>query len=293
MNKRRTEEEEEEEEEEFGWRERRCAHTILERIEHGMAHFPFRSCCWHCVRGRGKVEDVRRATVEERNVSEIHVDCTFVGDEKEGRKDAGALVARGRTTRPVFGTAVPRKPTCERICKGLMAWLREQFAWDERRIADGCRGAKSHGILAPAIPTVQCRSTTIRCSLSLVVRLEVIVGIVHPSGHGSPISQDSCCRCSRSAKTERRHLSVLQASRRNCREWCLRNKTFRKEGVPEAAQNAHLNLGGWRVLGHQRDHPRKASWEREREVWQCDLRDLRDQSGTNWRRSDGTEIVWA
>ena len=44
-----------------------------ERNERGMTHFPFRSWCWHCVRGRGKVEDGRKATVEERNVSEIHV----------------------------------------------------------------------------------------------------------------------------------------------------------------------------------------------------------------------------
>ena len=48
----------------------------------------------------------------------------FMGDEKEG-KTLAFLVARERATRTVLSTVVPTKSTGQRICRRLMAWLRE------------------------------------------------------------------------------------------------------------------------------------------------------------------------
>ena len=61
---------------------------------------------------------------EERQVPEVHLDCMFMGDEKEG-KTLAFLVARERETRVVLSMVVPRKTTGEWICRRLMAWLRE------------------------------------------------------------------------------------------------------------------------------------------------------------------------
>ena len=47
---------------------------------------------------------------EERQVQEVHVDCMFMGDEKEG-KTLAFVVARERETRDVLSTVVPRKTT--------------------------------------------------------------------------------------------------------------------------------------------------------------------------------------
>ena len=48
----------------------------------------------------------------------------FMGDKIEGSTQA-LVVARERSTRAVFSSAVPRKSTCEGICGRRMAWLRE------------------------------------------------------------------------------------------------------------------------------------------------------------------------
>ena len=42
--------------------------------EHNLAHVPYRNWCPHCVRGRGKDLDHRRALDEDRNVSEFSFD---------------------------------------------------------------------------------------------------------------------------------------------------------------------------------------------------------------------------
>ena len=72
--------------------------------------------------------DCRKATEEERErerqVPHIHLDCTFMGDEKEG-KTLACLVARERATKAVLSTVIPRQSAGEWICRRLMACLRE------------------------------------------------------------------------------------------------------------------------------------------------------------------------
>ena len=62
--------------------------------------------------------------LRKREVPEIHVDYTFMGDEKEGQTLA-FWVAREPASRAVLSTVVRRRSTGEWICRRLMAWLRE------------------------------------------------------------------------------------------------------------------------------------------------------------------------
>ena len=69
----RGDEREAEEMEELGRRKTIRKHDLRqpsdqERIEHKLTHLPFRSRCRRLIRGRGREEDCRTSTVEERNV---------------------------------------------------------------------------------------------------------------------------------------------------------------------------------------------------------------------------------
>ena len=92
-----------------------CQPCEQERIEHEMTHRPFRSWCGHRIKGRGRAEDCRKETEEERRVPEVHLDYTFMGDEKEG-KTVAFFVARETETKVWC-----RGPTGECICRRLMA----------------------------------------------------------------------------------------------------------------------------------------------------------------------------
>ena len=99
-----------EEEEELGARKAARRHDLRrpseqERIEHEMTHLPFRSWCRHCIRRCGS-----KATEEERQVTQIHLDYMFMGDKKDA-KTLAFWVARDRATRAVLSTVVPRKST--------------------------------------------------------------------------------------------------------------------------------------------------------------------------------------
>ena len=97
-----------------------------ERNARGMTHLPFRSWRRHCscIKGMGREEDCRMSIEEERQVQDIHLYYMFMGDEKEG-KTLAFLVARERATRTVLSTVVPTNSTGQRICRRLLAWLRE------------------------------------------------------------------------------------------------------------------------------------------------------------------------
>ena len=115
--------------EEFGSRKTvrkhdRCQPSGRERVEHEMTHLLFRRWCGHCIKGRGREDDCRKATEEKRRVPEVHLDYMLMGDEREGKRLA-FLVAPEKETMAVFSTVVPRKSTGEWICRRLMAWLRE------------------------------------------------------------------------------------------------------------------------------------------------------------------------
>ena len=77
-----------EDEEEFGGR--KITHnprqpSEQERIEHEMTHFPCRSWCRHCVRRKGRKEDCRKASEEERDrFLKSILDHMFMCDEREG-----------------------------------------------------------------------------------------------------------------------------------------------------------------------------------------------------------------
>ena len=69
-----------------------------------------------------RVEDCRKATEEERQVPETHLDYMPMVNEKKVRTMA---VARERATRAALSTVVPRESTGEWRRRMLMAWLRE------------------------------------------------------------------------------------------------------------------------------------------------------------------------
>ena len=50
--------------------------------EHNLTHLPYRNWCPHCVRGRGKDLDHRRAVDDERKIREFSFDYFFPGDER-------------------------------------------------------------------------------------------------------------------------------------------------------------------------------------------------------------------
>ena len=89
---------------EFGSKNTRSKHDPCQPSEHEM--IAFQSWCGHCIKGRGREEDCRKATAEERRVPEILLDYMFMGDEEEG-KMLEFLVAREKETKAVFSTAVP------------------------------------------------------------------------------------------------------------------------------------------------------------------------------------------
>ena len=77
--------------------------------EHYLTHVPYRNWCPHCVRGRGKDLDHRRAIEDERKIREFSFDYCFPGDEKGFRLTV--LVGRERTTGMTMASVVPVKGT--------------------------------------------------------------------------------------------------------------------------------------------------------------------------------------
>ena len=71
--------------------------TKREMEEHCVSHWPFRSWCRHCVRGRAVSSSHRRKTAEAEEfardrVPTISVDDCFMGDEESAAKDNPVLV---------------------------------------------------------------------------------------------------------------------------------------------------------------------------------------------------------
>ena len=63
---------------------------------HNLSHLPYRSCCKHCVRGRGK-ELPHTKSKRETDMHEFHVDWAFPGEEEAG-KTLSVMVVRMRNT---------------------------------------------------------------------------------------------------------------------------------------------------------------------------------------------------
>ena len=77
--------------------------------EHYLTHVPYRNWCPHCVGGRGKDLDHRKAVEEDRRIREFSFDYCFPGDEKGAR--ITVLVGRERVTGMTMASVVPVKGT--------------------------------------------------------------------------------------------------------------------------------------------------------------------------------------
>ena len=87
--------------------------TAKEKEDHERTHLPFRNWCYHCVRGKGKDLDHRKAVEEERGLSEYSFDYCFPGDEFGFKLTV--LVGREKTTGMTMGTVVPAKGSSGRF----------------------------------------------------------------------------------------------------------------------------------------------------------------------------------
>ena len=77
--------------------------------EHNLTHVPYRNWCPHCIRGRGKDLDHRKAVEEDRKLREFSFDYCFPGDEKGFRLTV--LVGKERVTGMAMASVVPTKGT--------------------------------------------------------------------------------------------------------------------------------------------------------------------------------------
>ena len=90
---------------------------------HMLSHLPYRNWCEHCVKGRGKEMDHKRA-VEQRNTIEFHMDFCFPGAEDE-KETLTILVIRERRTRMTMASVVPSKSMGMFIAKRGVAFMKE------------------------------------------------------------------------------------------------------------------------------------------------------------------------
>ena len=77
--------------------------------EHYLTHIPYRNWCPHCVSGRGKDLDHRKAVEEDRKIREFTFEYCFPGYEKGARFTV--LVRRERVTGITMASVVPVKGT--------------------------------------------------------------------------------------------------------------------------------------------------------------------------------------
>ena len=74
---------------------------------HNLIHLPYRSWCPHCVRGKGKNMDQRRAG-RDKLIPEIHVDSCFMGSKMDVATKC-IVVAKDYSNKSVMGGVVPVK----------------------------------------------------------------------------------------------------------------------------------------------------------------------------------------
>ena len=85
--------------------------------EHYLTHFPFRSWCRHCIRGRGKEARHLKQSGENGTVPEFHMDFCFPGNEEAASEHLTVLVIRMRGTRMTMSTVIPSKSVEDFIVK--------------------------------------------------------------------------------------------------------------------------------------------------------------------------------
>ena len=87
--------------------------AALERAKHMFTLMPFRSWCWHCIRGRGKEEPCRQGQGDSE-LLEVHMDNMFMGEETGGEGPVVERVDR-----------LPRKTMGEFVSQGVVAFMKE------------------------------------------------------------------------------------------------------------------------------------------------------------------------
>ena len=116
--------------------------------DHNMTCFPFRSCCSHCQRGRGRRSAQKRRHnegdgMDDRAVTSYSIDHLYLTEEDNAVERKGAGIARGNTTlgRPIIGSW-DRKSGCVRAhqvkCEGSGdPWIGTSTAEDIEKLGFG------------------------------------------------------------------------------------------------------------------------------------------------------------
>ena len=91
---------------------------------HKLTHLPYRSWCPHCVRGKGKTMDHRRAG-RDKLVPEIHVDYCYMGSKTDVTTRC-IVVAKDYSSKSVMASVVPVKGSSHEIpAKRINTFIRE------------------------------------------------------------------------------------------------------------------------------------------------------------------------
>ena len=92
--------------------------------QHNMTHLPYRSWCPHCIRGKGKTMEHRRAA-RDKSMREIHVDYCFMGMKGDVATKC-IVVAKDYDTKNLMVSVVPVKGTSHEFpAKRICAFIRE------------------------------------------------------------------------------------------------------------------------------------------------------------------------
>ena len=98
--------------------------TAEEVATHNMTHLPYRSWCPHCVRGKGRTMDHKRAS-REKLVRELHLDYCFMGS-KEDAATKCIVVAKDYDSKSVMASVVPVKGSSNEFpARRINAFVRE------------------------------------------------------------------------------------------------------------------------------------------------------------------------
>ena len=92
--------------------------------EHSLTHLPYRSWCCHCVRGKGKTMDHKRAN-RDKLIRELHVDYCFMGS-KDDVATRCIVVAKDYDSKSLMASIVPVKGgSHDYPAKRINAFMRE------------------------------------------------------------------------------------------------------------------------------------------------------------------------
>ena len=108
-------------------RGRNALPSDVERRQHEVTHYPFRSWCTACMAGRGvAVQHRARRSAEELAIPSVSFDYCFLRNEPKGISCV-TLVCRDRQSRALAAHALPAKGACsewavQQIIKDLKKW---------------------------------------------------------------------------------------------------------------------------------------------------------------------------